>query len=489
MAGGAIVLPSTSNRPYLKGRQLIFPLCLAISLFFLWGFSYGLLDVLNKHFQNVLKITKLESTGLQIVYFGGGYFCFSPIAAELLKRKGYKVTIVLGLALFAIGAIFFWPIAHYSNPKNAKKAFGGFIVCTFVIACGLATLETAANSYATVIGNPKSASMRLQFCQSWNGVASFIGPLIASKLFFSGKNATNLENVKYVYIAVACTAVLVALFFIFTKLPEVITDDEDPAGIMDEAEANSQVKPLWKQYNMIFAFIAQFCYVGAQVTVGSFFINYATENASFTDPQASNLLSYALITFTVGRFVGTALAHFFQADFILFVYAIISIALSAYTSAGRGLPGVIVLIALFFFESLMFPTIFVMGTANLGRHTRRGAGILIMGVSGGAVFPPIQGAIADKYSTRISFLVPMCGFIVVLAYGLFHWIKHGYKVKRIQSTVDVHVVPTPGRKRPSIIISQEIVDTMIETRRKLSHISQTLDTDKTHRFIIRTEHF
>jgi FHS family L-fucose permease-like MFS transporter len=164
MPADAIIPPLSSNHSYLKGRQLIFPLFLASSLFFLWGFSYGILDVLNKHFQNVLKITRLESTALQIVYFGGGYFCFSPIAAEILKRKGYKVTIILGLALFALGAIGFWPTAHYSNPNNAKGAFGGFIVCTFVISCGLGAIETAAYSYATVIGNPKSASMRLQFC-------------------------------------------------------------------------------------------------------------------------------------------------------------------------------------------------------------------------------------------------------------------------------------------------------------------------------------
>lgn len=172
------------------------------------------------------------------------------------------------------------------------------------------------------------------------------------------------------------------------------------------------------------------------MTVGSFFINYATENADFTDPQASNLLSYALITFTVGRFVGTALAHFFQADFILLVYSIISIALSAYTSFGYGRAAVIILIALFFFESLMFPTIFVLGTTNLGRHTRRGAGILIMGVSGGAAFPPIQGVIADKYSTRISFLVPMVGFVIVLAYAFFHWIAHGLNIRRVLPVIE-----------------------------------------------------
>ena len=183
---------------YLTGKALIFPLFLVISLFFLWGFSYGLLDVLNKHFQVVLDISKLESTGLQVMYFGGGYLCFSPIAAEVLKRKGYKFTIIMGLTLYSTGAVFFWPVAHFSSPDNKLGSFGGFLVCTLVIACGLATLETSANSYAVVIGDPAMASARLQFCQSWNGVASFIGPLIASKAFFSGENKNSLVNVQYV---------------------------------------------------------------------------------------------------------------------------------------------------------------------------------------------------------------------------------------------------------------------------------------------------
>jgi FHS family L-fucose permease-like MFS transporter len=262
MAGGAVIT-TTHTGPFLTGRKLIFPLSLAILLFFLWGFSYGLLDVLNKHFQNVLKISRLQSTGLQIVYFGGGYLCFSPIAAEVLKRKGYRITIIMGLSLFATGAICFWPTAHFSTVNNAQQAFGGFIVCTFVIACGLATLETSANSYATVIGDPKTASMRLQFCQSWNGVASFIGPLIASKFFFSGSNANNLVNVQYVYLAVAIVAVLVGILFIFAKMPEASIEDSDPSGLTDISLGKP--KPLWKHYNMIFGFIAQFCYVGAQV--------------------------------------------------------------------------------------------------------------------------------------------------------------------------------------------------------------------------------
>lgn len=179
------------------------------------------LPVLNKHFQTVLGISRLESTGLQVMYFGGGYLLFSPIAAEVLKRKSYKFTIIMGLCLYSLGAIMFWPTAHYSNPENNKAAFGGFLVCTLVIACGLATLETSANSYAVIIGNPATASARLQFCQSWNGVASFIGPLIASKAFFSEEGSQDLTSVQYVYLAVACAGAAVAVLFFFAKLPEV----------------------------------------------------------------------------------------------------------------------------------------------------------------------------------------------------------------------------------------------------------------------------
>lgn len=308
-----------------------------------------------------------------------------------------------------------------------------------VIACGLATLETAANSYAVVIGDPASASARLQFCQSWNGVASFIGPLIASKFFFSGKNANNLVNVQFVYLAVACAGVAIAILFLVAKLPEVSEEMLNSSTVenfaIDEFGNEIGQGPLYKQYNMIFGFIAQFCYVGAQVTIASFFINYATENASYTSAQASNMLSYALITFTVGRFVATALATVFQPDFLLMIYASIAIALNAVICAAHGNASVGVLIAIFFLEAPMYPTLFTLGTANLGRHTRRGAGILVMGVSGGAVFPPIQGAIADSAGTRISYVVPLVGFVYVLGYVVVHWLRTGRHVMRVKDVV------------------------------------------------------
>ncbi|KAM0186703.1 hypothetical protein ACHAPA_012347 [Fusarium lateritium] len=449
MAGGIPVAAPQLAGGYLTGRALIFPLSLVISLFFLWGFSYGLLDVLNKHFQTVLGISRLESTGLQVMYFGGGYLLFSPIAAEVLKRRGYKQTILMGLSLYSLGAILFWPVAHAADSNsNGRAVFGGFCACTLVIACGLATLETSANSYAVVIGKPESASARLQFCQSWNGVASFIGPLIASKFFFAGDNANSLTNVQYVYLAVACAGAAVGVLFFFAKLPEV-----SEAVIEDEAGHASQGS-IWKQYNMWFAFFAQFCYVGAQVTVATFFINYAHENGGISTSKASTMLSYALITFTVGRFVATGLAVFFRPDFIMVVYSCCAIALTAYCSAGKGVASVGVLIAIFFFEAPMYPTIFAMGTANLGRHTRRAAGILVMGVSGGAVFPPIQGAIADAKGTRISYVVPTIGFVYVLGYVTVCWVRSGMKIMVTKSTDETTVDEITDNEKNDVTVEQ-----------------------------------
>jgi FHS family L-fucose permease-like MFS transporter len=450
MAGGA-VMPGggTIEGGFLTGRRLVYPIFLITLLFFLWGFSYGLLDVLNAHFQAVLGITKLQSTGLQVMYFGGGYFIFSPIAAEVLKRKGYKVTILMGLSLYSLGAIFFWPTAHYTTPTNRLAAYGGFLVCTLVIACGLATLETAANSYAVVIGDPASASIRLQFCQSWNGVASFVGPLIASKYFFTGKNATNLVNVQYVYLAVSCLGVAVAVLFIFSKLYEVseqsLAEDSGIEVMAVDEEGNVITQgSIWKQYNMFFAFGAQFAYVGAQVTIGAFFINYVSENGGYTKPQASNFLSYALIIFTVGRFVAVMIAFVFSPAFIMMVYSAAVIAFTAAAASLKGSAGVGVLMVTYFLMAPMYPTIFTLGTANLGVHTRRGAGILVMGVAGGAVFPPIQGAVADHANTRISMLVPLVGFVYVFGYVTFHWARHGFAIRRVKQIVVA--ADTAGRK-------------------------------------------
>jgi MFS transporter, FHS family, L-fucose permease len=166
--------------------------------------------------------------------------------------------------------------------------------------------------------------------------------------------------------------------------------------------------------------------------VASFFLNYATENAPYTAAEASNLLSYALIVFTISRFVATALATVFAPEFIMICYGVLVIIFNAYVVGGHGQSAVGLLIAMFFCEAPMYPTIFALGTSNLGRHTRRGAGILVMGVGGGAVFPPIQGAIADAAGTRLSYIAPLVGFIYVLGYVVFYWVRHGFQIRRLK---------------------------------------------------------
>ncbi|KAK8866083.1 hypothetical protein IAR55_001234 [Kwoniella newhampshirensis] len=460
MAGGAVVSGGSGGNPLRTGfirREYLWAFILVTSLFFLWGFAYGLLDVLNKHFQNVLGITKLQSTGLQVAYFGIGYFAYSPVAGEVLKRRGYKFTIIMGLGLYALGAILFWPVAKFSvNTTNPSGIFGGFVICTAVIACGLATLEVSANSYVSVMPPHNVANFRLQFSQSFNGVASFSGPLIASKYFFTEENKNNLNNVQWVYLAVSGLGVLVALAFLFTKLPEVSEE-----ALQAEAEALAEMqgsdaqadKPFYRQYRAITGFVAQFLYVGAQVTIGSFFLNYTAENAHISDSRGSQLLSYGLITFTVARFIGTALLAVVSAPVLLFVYSIACTLLAILIGSLHGMPGVVCLIMIMFFESIMYPVIFVLGTTGLGRHTRRAAALLVMGVSGGAVFPPAQGALADRFSTRTSYYLVVPCFVYITGWAFYIWNQDGRRWRAgAESDIEREVQHAAGGTVPAAAV-------------------------------------
>ncbi|KAJ9116108.1 hypothetical protein QFC20_000785 [Naganishia adeliensis] len=433
MAGGAVVAGGSGGNPLRNGfitRPFLWAFMLVTSLFFLWGFAYGLLDVLNAHFQKTLGITKLQSTGLQVAYFGVGYFLFSPVAAEVLKRFGYKKTIIMGLTLYSLGAVLFWPVAKASlTSTNKGGIFGGFVVCTAVVACGLATLETSANSYVSVMPPIDVANFRLQFSQSFNGVASFTGPLIASKYFFSGEHANDLTTVQYVYLAVALMGVAVATAFVFTPLPEVSEAalQAEAEALADATEAEVVDRGFWRT-RAPFGAITQFMYVGAQVTIGTFFINYAHENGGLATSEASQFLSYGLILFTVGRFVGTALLAVISAPLLLSVYAVICCVLIALIATLHGMSGVACTMIIMFFESVMYPVIFVTGTSGLGRHTRRGAGLLVMGEClRRSRLPPIQAAIADSVNTRTSFWICLPAFIEIALFGLWAWNKDGRK--------------------------------------------------------------
>ncbi|MBC7401164.1 MAG: L-fucose:H+ symporter permease, partial [Mucilaginibacter sp.] len=379
--------------------------------FFLWGFAYGLLDVLNKHFQDALNITKSRSTLLQGAYFGA-YFLVALPAGIFMNKYGYKKGIILGLFLYAAGAFLFYPAAQQSS-------FNFFLLALFIIACGLTCLETAANPYVTVLGSPETSATRLNLSQCFNGVGSFLGPIIASYLFFGDdKGSTNLDSVKMIYPAIGVVVLIIAGLFIRTPLPEIKEDE-----IVSSASLIK--KPLFSHSNFTNGVIAQFFYVAAQVGVAALFINYCTESSlHLSSAKGAQLIGIGLILFTVGRFAGTALMRVIAANKLLTIYSIINIFLCAVVIANKEWLSVYALMAIFFFESIMFPTIFALGVKDLGHHTKKGASFIIMSIVGGALMPYVMGVLSEKYSTATSYSVPLVCFIVVAWYG---W--KGYIVK------------------------------------------------------------
>jgi len=396
--------PAYAQRKTTSGFRLAF--ILVTTLFFLWGLSYGLLDVLNKHFQDVLHVNKAQSGLLQAAYFGA-YFIIALPAGFFMDRFGYKAGILVGLCLYALGALLFVPAA-------SAGSFGMFLFALFVIALGLGCLETAANPFATVLGDPAGAERRLNLSQSFNGLGQFIGPIIGGSLFFSatqGTTADGLSSVKTTYVAIAVLVLLIAFLFGRTKLPDIREQST--------SEDHGIAKGLWQHGHFTGGVIAQFFYVAAQVGVGAFFINYTTEHwHTLSNQNASYLLSVGMISFMVGRFFSTWLMGFVRPATLLVIYAIINIVLCGVVVAGIDNVSVIALVSILFFMSIMFPTIFAMGVKNMGKQTKRASSVMIMAIVGGAVMPYLMGAIADHYNTAVSYALPMVCFAVVLIYAL-----------------------------------------------------------------------
>ncbi len=380
---------------------------LVTSLFFLWGLSYGLLDVLNKHFQETLDITRARSTLLQMAYFGA-YFLMALPAAALMQYRGYKTGILLGLGLFAAGALLF-------IPATTSARFEFFLFALFVIACGLACLETAANPYVTVLGPQETSERRLNLSQSFNGLGSFVAPLIGGSLFFGGgeRGLSGSHGVQITYVAIACVVIALALLIWRTKLPDIRQHDYEVAGVESH-------KSLLAQRNFLFAVVAQFFYVAAQVGIGALFINYVTEHVPSIDSErGAYLLAVALGAFLAGRFLSTGLMGRIAPARLLTIYATINLLLSGVVIFGSGWTSVVALIAIFFFMSIMFPTIFALGVKGLGGKTKLGASFIIMAIVGGAIVPWFMGRIADARGTEASFIVPAACFAIVAWYGWY----------------------------------------------------------------------
>lgn len=408
----AITSTSTAKAAPGDGKGYLFPLILVTSLFLLWGLAYGLLDVLNKHFQEALNVTKARSTLLQAAYFGA-YFLIALPAGIFMNKYGYKKGILLGLLLYAAGAFLFYPSAQ-------MMSFNFFLLAVFILASGLTCLETAANPYVTVLGKPETSEFRLNLSQCFNGVGSFIGPIIAANVFFnesSNENSNNLDSVKMVYIIIAIVVLFVAFLFWRTYLPEIKESEMVSSKVQD-------TKPLFQHSHFVYGVIAQFFYVAAQVGIAALFINYCTETKHEIDnARAAYLLSISLLLFTIGRFVGTALMRKIAPNTLLMIFALINILLSAIVVFGKDWLSVYSLMAIFFFESIMFPTIFALSVKDLGHHTKKGSSFQIMSIVGGALMPYVMGLLSEK-TTAQAYIVPLFCFVVVAWYG---W--KGYKIK------------------------------------------------------------
>ena len=404
----AVRSEATGAQQERPGRAQTIALVLVTSLFFMWGLSYGLLDVLNKHFQETLHISHAQSGLLQAAYFGA-YFLWALPAASLMERAGYKTGILLGLGLYALGALLF-------VPATASGSYPMFLLALFVIASGLGCLETAANPYVTVLGPAATSERRLNLSQSFNGLGQFVGPLLGGLLFF-GQPAAQAQGasdpVRVVYVAIAVVVFAMALLFWRVTLPDIREKSSGQAGPQPAVA-------LSRQRHFVFSVVAQFFYVAAQVGVGAFFINFVTHVSGTSSQRAAFLLSVAMVMLLVGRFLGTALMSVVAPGRLLGLYGAANVLL-VLLAIHAPTPSVAIgaLLGVFFFMSIMFPTIFALGVKGLGASTKRGASLLIMSIVGGAIAPYAMGAVSDAYGIASAFFIPAACFAVVCWYGFW----------------------------------------------------------------------
>ncbi|MDR6844713.1 L-fucose:H+ symporter permease [Flavobacterium granuli] len=404
-----------------ENKKWLFPFVLVTSLFFFWGFVHNLDPILIPHLRKAFNLTDLQSSLIDSSVFIA-YFVMALPAGYIMRKYGYKSGIILGLIMFGIGSILFVPAAN-------SLQYVYFLGALFIIACGLTFLETAANPYVTILGPAETATKRLNFSQSFNGLAAFIAPAYIGPMILSGKNLTQEQmdamnpselhahileeaaSVKMPYLVLGLIILAVAVVFYFTNMPDV--KDEDKEGV-DGASFAGALKSMRLRWGIL----AQFFYVGAQVCVASFFIKMATTSAGLSEDTAAKYLGVFGLTFMIGRFAGTFFMQYVQPRKLLIIYSIINILLSILAIMGTGMIVVYTLIAIAFFMSIMFPTIFSMGIDGLGHNTKIGSSLIVMSIVGGALLPPVLGLISDATgSIQNGYIVPLVCFSVILLFA------------------------------------------------------------------------
>lgn len=407
-------MQSESNTKWLM------PFILVTSLFFLWAFVHNLEPILIPHLKKACQLTDFQSALIDSAVYVA-YFLMAIPAGLVMKRYGYKRGILIGLLLYALGALLFLPAAD-------TRIYLLFLIALFVIASGCAFLETAANPYVTLLGKSETATSRLNLAQSFNGFGAFIAPYAGGLWILSGVEHSAKElaemkpeeletylqweadAVRLPYFIIAVVVLTVAFLIWKTKMPEYSSPESSSGSGVLKATGHRQLR--W-------GVIAQFFYVGAQVCVTSFFIRFAKYASGVPEKQAAFWLSMAMLGFMVGRFAGTFLMKYFSANRLLTAYSLICMALLFFASTQNGEYAVWALLLVPFFESIMFPTIFSLAIKDLKEDTELGSSLVVMAIAGGAFFPLLMGYISDQSNIQLAYLVPLLCFVVVAWYGWF----------------------------------------------------------------------
>lgn len=391
-------------------------IALVTSLFFLWALAHNLNPILIPHLRKALQLTDLRSALVDSAFFMA-YFVMALPAGALMQRFGYKAGIVGGLLLFATGTFLFWPAA-------TLRSYPFFLSALFVIASGLTLLETAANPYISVLGDPATASRRLNFAQAFNGLGAALAAFFGGRFILSGTTLSAADQaamppaaldahlaqealaVRVPYLIIGLIVLAAAVLFLRIHLPEIQGTDDRRA--MRDPRA-------WRR--LWWGVAAQFCYVGAQVGVASFFIRFSGQVAGIGEQDAAYLLSIGLLLFMAGRFIGTALMRWIPAPTLLAACAVIAMVLVGAAVLAPGPSAVIALLGVELLMSIMFPTIFSLSIEGLGRDTKLGSSLLVMSIVGGAIVPPLMGAISDRYGIQLAYVVPLLCFVAVLLFA------------------------------------------------------------------------
>lgn len=398
----SIIYSMTNKRTPLVGEQYIVPFVLIISLFFLWGFAHAILDVLNKHFQELLHINKSVSALIQAMMYMG-YFVMAVPAGLFISRFGYRRGVVFGLVLYGIGSLLFIPGQEWMSYRM-------FLFALFVIGCGLTFLETAANPYATELGPRETAASRLNFAQSFNGLGCICAPILTGLLLFSEDEGSGSGNVALPYACMGVVVLLVAVVFSRVRLPEIVH--------AEEVDAEGHKVGLWKHKLFVFGLLALFAYEIGEISINSFFINYVLEQGWMNARMASLVLSFGgLSLFMLGRFIGSWIMRRVRAEKMLFVCATGVVVTMVVVLLDLGYVSLLALLLTYAFEAIMFPTIFALSLRGLGSNTKRASSFLMMSPVGGVVGPLLMGLVADYTSMVTAFVVPLVAYVVVWFYA------------------------------------------------------------------------